>query len=285
MARFFTFSEIKEGRIPTMDAFPKVAKLIREKLSNAKEVQAATIYGSTLLNKHSLRSDIDCFLVYERIDFMEVMALLKEINLEAAKRFVPIEFVPVDRLAILHGFDRAEPNYVEHLSFAAVLGGAVKGNSLEFFSDRPEPDRGKACLNFLSYHLAKLQKYQVAFDRGLPENLVTIILQDIFQAPVHAARTVLWAHNAMPETLDKASIVGCYEKFAKGMKGDLLKKLVRLDENYTHDLVEYQKKPEAIRYETMLRRLTAHGLVESIRFLWQNSMALQQGGFEKAHIL
>ena len=93
MGRIFSWEEIEQGKVPRLESFKEVTQKLRKELASNRKVVAALLCGSALRGDYSMRSDIDCFVIYsDGVVFSD----LRKLVAYAKRLSVPLEMIPVN---------------------------------------------------------------------------------------------------------------------------------------------------------------------------------------------
>lgn len=229
MGQVFTLEDILRKRIPTFDSFDDVITGLRYVLQAVDSISGAILFGSVLRREHTVRSDIDCFVLYDHEREIEATVYMQAALLSAFEMHVPLSFIPCDTLIASTRMHHVGTSFMAHLQRSIEAGGLLKGNPLECIAPSiPVRDELESYLRMKMY---KLQQAWTRADTFSPESEATY-LKKLTEAPVHVARKVL----AILEPLEgdsKSFIKARYRELMPEELADQLDGLIQMDEDYT----------------------------------------------------
>lgn len=249
MGQVFTWEDVLRKRIPTLNAFDDVLAGLREVLQEIESISGAIICGSVLRREHTVRSDIDCFVLYDHERELEAMVYMRAALMSAFDMHVPLSFITCDTLIGSTRMHHVGTSFMRHLQRSVEAGGLLKGNPLEHIVPSiPVRDELESYLRMKMYNL---QEAWTQADTFSPEREAAY-LKKLTEAPVHVARKVL----AILEPLEgdsKSYIKARYRELLPKELADQLESLIQMDEDYTHLLSEaYEYSWEQLDYQQYL---------------------------------
>lgn len=254
MGRVFTWEEIHTGSVPALHAFKDVTQALRRRAVNEESVHGLLVFGSVLRGDHSIRSDLDCFVLYDTHRMRDAYEFMWEIDAEAAKSDVPLSFTPCDHETAQTMLHHIGPSFREHLRKSAAAGGLLKGDP--FASIGPSMMVEEEAEGYLRTKLYNLGEAWSEFP-SFSEERAAVFLKKLTEAPVHVARKMLVWHGKLKGD-SKNEVLVSYGDIASGSLVDELKCLVSLDGWYTEQVRMQLNKPNKREYELVLNRLVDH---------------------------
>lgn len=245
MGRVFSWEEIARGNVPKIRSFKKVADEIRAVLASTEGVLGAVICGSALSGNVTVRSDIDCVVVYEWERRTPVLEALQSLYRVASWLHVPIEFIPIDSEVAAQGLHTIGPSFARHLERAARNGGIIKNDPLVFICF---PGRGKHddlvedVLGYLKHKIRRFEKGLVELPTMNAEPLCRF-LQKALESPIHIARKVLHLSVQGPFDDSREEVKKLYPRMADEELAGVFQGLVQEDEEYSLVIGEQLLEP------------------------------------------
>ncbi len=244
MGRVFSWGEIVRGEVSEIQSFKKVTDEIRTVLASTEGILGAVICGSALLGNATVRSDIDCVVVFARELRTPVLEALQSLHRVASSLYVPIEFIPINSVVAVHGLHTIGSSFAMHLERAARSGGVIKNDPLAFirFPDRNRHnDPVEDVLGYLRHKIGR-------FEKGLVE-LPTMdtelyrFLQKVLESPIHIARKVM--SLSAPRSFDDSweGVKEFYPRMVNEELAGVFRALVQEDEKYSWVLGEQLREP------------------------------------------
>lgn len=256
MSRVFSWDDVRDKRIPSLDAFPRVLKVLRENLPSVPGFCGAIACGSVLWNAHSSQSDLDCFIVYDEEQREDCMVALHQLSCRAAVDFVPLEFIPLDREVARTPLHHIDSMFYGHLHTAAQHGGIIGKNPLkEMTTEQRQPMR-RDLEDYLRY---KLREYEHACARVFPDEEDRIrFLGKVLSDPIHVARRLLQWKGLLDGPGLRGQILDSYACCPSLPPIGLLRQIMNVGTDYTRHLATQQRSPDEGTYSAMLNRIEMH---------------------------
>lgn len=253
MGKVFTFDEITNGEIPKISDFKVVEKKIRSGLESAP-VLGAILCGSILGEDYSIRSDIDCVVVYNPQKINEVMRFIWELQSFAHVLHIPVEFILVDTEIARTKCLPIDYLFNWHLRQAIAQGGQIKmdSNSLFSFFDKSGERENQ---EYLKYKLEKIIKGIASLSVMRKDELHRFI-QKVLEAPVQIARKKLQMLRIAMNDDSKRNVIEAYPEIAKSPELKIFNKIVAADENYTKELHSEIQNPNEEKYIRVIENLS-----------------------------
>lgn len=253
MGQVFSWNALKKGQIPRLEDFPRVVSRVRDEMLGEASIVGSLACGSVIRGDHNMRSDIDCFVLYDHERQAEAFAFMQKATALAARLYVPLCFIPVDTLLVKTRLHHVGASFREHLKRSIAAGGLLKGDPLQdVASSVQEEDELEAYLRVKMYNLQEAWGKALTFS---DERRVSY-LQKLLEAPMHVARKTL-AHQGLLTSDSKAHVQITYRRSMPRPMADQLEALVMLDTLYTQDLMEQRMHPNERTYAQLLSQLLA----------------------------
>ena len=251
MGQVFTWDALQRGHVPRLESFVEVIETLRTELPDVPSIPGALVCGSVVRGDHTIRSDIDCFVIYEEDKEHEAFEYMQQATTFAASRYVPLGFIPCDTLLAKTRMHHVGGSFLRHLQKSVEAGGLLKGDPLaEVVHSLPERDELEAYLRVKMYNLQEAWS-QV---RTFSEERTAPYLKKLLEAPMHIARKTL-AHI---EPLGRDSKSYIQNRYRGVMPAELwmqLDWLVSKDEYYTAELKKLTSTPNEEAYRKLLEYL------------------------------
>ncbi len=261
MGRVFSLDEIRRGMVPKIGSFDKSVQEIRARLASTEGVLGAVICGSALSGTITVRSDIDCVVVYERERRNPALEALRSLHGFAASLHVPTEFIPIDSVVAAQGLHSIGRSFATHLERAANRGGVIKYDPLAFIRFPDRDSRRELVLDVMSYLTHKIRR----FEKGLVELPVMNpantelyrFLQKVLESPIHIARKVMCLSATEYCDDSREEVKKRYPRMVRMGLAEPFQILVQEDEDYSWALDEQIRNPEDRegRYDAVLERV------------------------------
>ena len=233
MGKVFLWNDIKNHRVPTPENFEEVVEQLIRCLTHCRGVVGAMLCGSVLMKCSNLRSDIDCLVLYDGRHISQAFAT--------------------------------------HLIRTVEHGGVIKTNPLSAVNV-PAFDSAESIRGYLRSKLGRFEKSFIDLP-AMSERERCYFLQRVLESAVHIARKMLWHWQV--NTLDdtKPTISKHYLLKASEEECELFRKIVRVDSQYTEELLEQLRLPNKKRYDQIIQELEEL-VVDSIRLLKLSALQL-----------
>jgi len=276
VGRIFSLEEITERKIPKLESFTQVIQKLGKELATNKRVDAALLYGSALWRDFSIRSDLDCLVIYND---SAIFSDLKELITSAKKLFVPLEIVAIDQEMAKIGISSfGQGSFIHHLKRATKEGGVIKGDPFSVLRIR-ESDRGEILKRTIAIILTKLHKALCELSRFNGEKRI-ILLGKILSAPMNIVRTAVWAKGISIPDESKKEVLRAYLGVADETSRSLLTSILRIDEEYSEMLerILKQHNPDLYKeeYAEMLRKIEEIGQNDILEFIRHNARLISR---------
>lgn len=271
MGVVYTWDEIKNRRLPADGIHDDVAAKLRKELPLIDGVRCATLYGSYVHGDFNrLRSNMDCFVLFEERVHHEPFASLRTLTEWAATRNVRLAFTPCNATFVQTLAHRVGPQFYRHLVYGFENGGVICGDFSEYvFSTESAWSELISYLRAKYYNLTEVcTRYSVLSDAEK-----ACFLQKVIEAPMHVARGVVerqLGYRIGP----KAAVLSAYKAHMSSDLFGLLTELLQLDAEYTA-CVQNMLVVKAVEaeYKNMLAQIFAQTQM-TISFIAQNLLLL-----------
>jgi predicted nucleotidyltransferase len=251
MGKVFTWNEVKEKKVPGPENFEIVAQAIRQTLKTDPYVIFATLFGSMVNGGADIRSDIDCFLLYDAEHELLIMKALHDLQYMAKHHHVPVNFVPCDTTIAQTHMHLFGPLFRQHLYMAGLAGGGIKCDVEKSFAPSITPRQEAE-----EFFRAKMYTLQEGYSEVLyaSDEKQASVLKKSLEAPIHIARKIL---GALCHKVDgtKSEILQAYQKRAPACLVEQLRYLVEVDARYTRDLKRHLLVRHEAEYRNTLKLL------------------------------
>lgn len=271
MGKVFTWEEVRNGHIPLLQDFDSAIKAFRMALALEDSITGALVCGSVTRGDHTVRSDIDCFVLYDHKRETEAFAFMQA-STEAAKLMhVPLGCVPCDSLLITTRMHHLGQSFMWHLEKSSQAGGILKGDPLKAVAKSiSKEEELEAYLRVKMYNLQEaLSKARIFSDERMAS-----FLQKLLEAPMHTARKTL-AHMDHLAGDSKSQIRRLYRERMPSVMADQLERLVELDASYSAGLYEQIERPQEDAYRRLLGSVFARS-EDVLAFIRANLMFLAE---------
>ena len=275
LGRIFSWEEIEQGKIPKLESFTEIANIIRKDLLPNEKVEAALLCGSVLREDFSLRSDVDCIVIYNDI---AVISDLRRLITIAKTEFVPVEMIPIDVRMVEAGIHTLSGSFLQHLQRAAKEGGTIKGDLLSILKIAENDPREKLKetfgivsqkLNRALCELSRFEKEKRIFNLG-----------KILEAPVEIVRSIVWAKRLSIVNESKGEVLRAYWTIADKRSKNLLEKVLEVGEEYSAVLEKVLQLSDPVPYKEeyteILGRIEELGQNEILEFIVHNAQLINQ---------
>jgi predicted nucleotidyltransferase len=265
MGQVFTWGEVRDNRVPRLADFGKVVDRLRSLVLSEDAILGVVACGSTVRGDYTVRSDIDCFVLYDHGRQSEAFAWMQKATLMAKERHVPLVCIPCDTLLAGTRMHHVGHSFYRHLKRSAETGGLLKGDPLgQLAHSVSEEEELEAYLRVKMYNLQ--ESWGLA--RTFSEERRASYLKKVLEAPMHIARKTL-AYQAALAQDSKAYIVSRYREVMPRAMAGQLESLVELDASYTRELFSHRRVPRKPEYERLLSSIVARS-EEVISFVRAN---------------
>ena len=276
MGRIFSWEEIEQGKVPRLESFKEVTQKLRKELASNKKVVVALLCGSALRGDYSIRSDIDCFVIYsDGVVFSD----LRKLVAYAKRLSVPLEMIPVNiRMVGIDFYLLKETSFLHHLEWAAKQGGIVKGETFSILKIM-ETDRKEMLKSTVTTISTKLHRALCELSRFEGEKRI-FNLGKILEAPIQMVREIVWARKIPIPSQGKEEVLKAYWTIADEKSRHLLDEVVRVDKEYSATLEKVSRQPDPAPYKEeytrILGRIEEIGQNEILEFVVHNAQLLNQ---------
>lgn len=201
VGRVFSPEEIRLRQVPRLESFGVMVEEIRREISESP-VSAAIVCGSVTNGTHTVRSDIDCVVIFPWKYSKTVTELTQRLSQKASSMFVPLEFIPVVEELATEGIHTIDPSFHRHLLRSADLGGLIKGRPFEAIPLDGQDDRA-SIMAYMTRKPMNLRKRMAKEDADVPD---VDFISKMLDAPVNSARKALAYRGVLPEDDTKESV-------------------------------------------------------------------------------
>lgn len=251
MGQVFTWDAVLRGQVPSQESFRETIETLHRELQYEFSIRGALLCGSMARGDHTVRSDIDCFIVYDTAQENLAFEYMQKATAAAAEKHVPLCFIPCDTALARTRMHHVGGSFLRHLQKSIDAGGLLKGDPLApIVSSIPEHDELESYLRVKMYNLQESWAQVHTFS----EERTAAYLKKLLEAPMHVARKTL-AHAGPLEEDSKGYIRARYAQVMPVRMSDMLGKLVQADIGYTQALERHLAAPCEAQYAEMLHRL------------------------------
>lgn len=265
MGKIFLWSEIQNRQVPTANNFRRVIELLKRELSHAQAITTAVLCGSVVRGDHTLRSDIDCLVLYNADQMRIAFAIMHWLTEMASRQNVPLTFIPCSTDIAATRMHHFGPSFFEHVERSAHTGGTIKGWPPALYQER-----GVIWAELESYFRVKLYSLEeqwAEYPSKSHEQRVRT-LKKMFEAPMHVARKTL----ARVSDLKGDSKNQIHQQYREQMPIEIAARLgylIDLDREYTEHVGRQLEEPNEIAYSDMLGYLEEN-IPKVISFVKEN---------------
>lgn len=270
MGQVFTWDAIQSGRIPKKEDFRHIAMLLRTAFRDEPSIASALLFGSVVRGDSTIRSDVDCVVVYKAEQEWHAIQTMHAVGRVAHTLHVPVNFTSCDTAVAGTRFHHLGTSFVQHLQAAADAGGVIKGNLVSLLAPTITLKE-----EIESYIRMKMFGVQTAFTQmaSFSEEDLMRFLRKALEAPMHVARKMLIYENALRGDSKKEVRERYQEAMPSGL-GAQFNELLDLDSWYTEDLESQLKKPNKDRYLLTIAELEEEVPTAVLAFLRANILRL-----------
>ncbi len=248
MGQVFTWEAVKENRIPDPHSFHKVAEELQYSAAKEGSILGLILCGSAVYGEHTVRSDLDCFALYDVDREADAFRYMKELTSWSAQLHVPLAFIPCDSQLAAAGMHHVGESFRQHIEKTSRAGGILKGNPLPLVvGGTSSQEEIESYLRVKMYNLQEAWSQSSAFS----EERMASFLKKLLEAPVHVARKVL-AYGEVLESDSKSYILQRYGERLPVRLSEHLNLLAELDKRYTRWLAEKPAEPNKAEYGEVL---------------------------------
>lgn len=254
MGKVFTWEEVRDRRVPRLSSFTQVIDDIRMTISREGAILGALVCGSVTRGDHTVRSDVDCFVLYDQAQEDKAFACMHRASALAAIQHVPLCFIPCDTQLANTRMHHIGSSFRRHLEKSIEAGGLLKGNPLQALAySRPEKEELEAYLRVKMYNLQEAYAQSLTFS----DERMASYLKKLLEAPMHIARKTL-AHNENLGDDSKSYIKGQYRESMPRAMSEHLSRIIWLDDHYSEGLSEFLEYPDEGGYHALLNFIRGH---------------------------
>lgn len=245
MGKVFMWEEIRDGRVPSLDSFEQTVAMIHHRLTDSPLI-GGVIGGSVNYGTHSVRSDIDCLMLYPEESRTQMQEAFAELILMAEELYVPLDIAQLTpELAITCNHD-ITPSFANHLRNAVRYGGVVKQDPFRHMELRPLDRRVEAG----SWVRHKIRGLDEGAIRKFDNEQEARFLQKLLEAPIHAMRKLLLVDRHFEDD-SKGSVLTMAHEIHPDLVEEL-QRLVRIDAAYSVELQAQLNFPNESAYNEVL---------------------------------
>lgn len=264
MGKVFTWDEIEHGHVPEASAFGYIVNRLRGSLAFYSAITTAVLCGSIVRGDSTIRSDIDCLVLYRSEEERTAFAIMQRMSQLAAGYDVPLTFIPSSIEIAATKMHHLGPSFWRHIARSAQAGGVIKGWPMVVHT-RSESEELESYVRFKLY---KLESAWAEYPGKSPAEQAQV-LQKMLEAPLHVARRVVQGLFS-GDADSKDGVAQEYQKHLTALAGQL-RSLVSLDREYTTMLHRQLKSRNEADYKDVLKYLEEH-VFESIAFVKRNAL-------------
>ncbi|MEK7157279.1 MAG: nucleotidyltransferase domain-containing protein [Patescibacteria group bacterium] len=244
MGQVFTWKEIVRKRVPQLGDFAIAIGEARSLFERKDVIVGAIVCGSVTRGDHNVRSDVDCFVLYDHEREHEAFTVIQTATSASAHRRVPLVCIPCDTLLSGTYMHHIGGSFLWHLQKAVEMGGLLKGDPLQLVTDlRSRQEEAESYLRVKMYNLQE----SWGMIRTFSEERIASYLKKLLEAPVHIARKML-AHQGLLSGDSKQQVCARYEEHMDTALSEKLEKLVGLDTRYSEELRAQLERPDEKKY-------------------------------------
>lgn len=271
MGQVFTWDALEREHIPLLQDFDSAISAFRTALAAEDSIVGAIMCGSVVRGDHTVRSDVDCFVLYKHEQESAAFAFMQQATAAAKELHVPLGFVPCDTLLIQTRMHHLGKSFLWHLEKSSQAGGLIKGDPLRMVADSVSKEE-----ELEAYLRVKMYNLQEAWSKAntFSDERTASYLQKLLEAPMHTARKTL-AHLGRLEGDSKVQIRRLYRERMPGAMADQLERLVELDARYSAGLFEQLGHPLEDAYHRLLASMLARS-EDVLQFIRANLLFLAE---------
>lgn len=268
MGRVVPFKEIKN--LPTKETFPNAIAELRKDLGKLKEeglIRGAMLYGSSVLNTYTLRSDIDCIVISKSGQEERIDSSLAQIYSHFRTSYgIPVQFVHYSDEDVKEGVHSITPHLYTHLKMVEEEAKPIGESPVSLIHEKQDIIHdARECLVYMFNTLKRKGMVELKYHREEQDGEYFKILQKAVEMPANAIRTLFAASNGWPVLCGKPTdrTPHIYLEYGKCLNerrdlNAMLDSIVKLDKQYTALLECLRAKPSEPRkdeYHGMLLML------------------------------
>ncbi|HUY62339.1 MAG TPA: nucleotidyltransferase domain-containing protein [Candidatus Paceibacterota bacterium] len=248
MGQVFKWEDVARKNVPQPEAFKAVMEDVRHRLAYEPSIVGAIMCGSVVRGDYTVRSDLDCVVLYEEVLQDDAFELMQSAAVDAASLHVPLVFIPCDTMLAQTRMHHLGGSFLRHLRQSVASGGLIKGNPLSAIAESiPEQEDLEAYLRVKMYSLQEAW----GSARTFSEDRLVSYLKKVLEAPFHVARKVL-AHCGLLDEDSKRYIRERYRERMPSALANRLEDLAEFDAVYTKELERQLDSLNERRYRKLL---------------------------------
>ena len=255
MGKVFGQEEVRLKMVPDLEkGFGLVSEHLRSRIGKFQGILAATLCGSFLYGKHSIRSDIDCVLIYSKESQAECISFFQDLIRFADTHHVPLELVATRSDIAITPYHTIQTAFLEHIDLCERKGGNIKGDVVSSFMNPYKAIREET-IDYIISRIRKLEKGWVNLPT-MGEEEYRRFLSKVLDAPMHIARRVCRAKNVDFGSDDsKSSVIKQYQQVVFSEEHAMLLEMIELDGFYTSELEGHLVDFRRSSYTGLLKKL------------------------------
>jgi predicted nucleotidyltransferase len=287
MGKVFTWEEIKEGKVPSIERF----YLVRDKLLypqlrdflSEELILGAMVFGSVVTGDVNERSDVDVLIVASN-HLEKLGPRLRELKDKAKKIHVPLDLIVIpSELAksSMHSVTLALLDYLEILNKKRRVK-IIGKNPINLLSQGMRiSDYLDDVRNRFRFSINRLLKTFLGIEAEMERpSKYCYCLRRALEAPFHTARRMLIL-TGKREVIMKAEILKGYRESFDNKLGDLLFQVSQIDSAYTN-FISKEKSNQKLSlnlYQKVLKELEKT-IPLALEFERQNALLVEKNFFK-----
>jgi predicted nucleotidyltransferase len=210
MSRIFSWQEICDGHVPTVESLLEVREHVRDRLSRESSIIGAILCGSAMRDP-TISSDVDVFVMINASTGTNAFAALRECARLAIPRHVALEVTIVDDESAKVGLHNLSTSFLLHMRSCVERGGLIREDPLGLLWYGHDNQRAQL-KTYLQHKMHKMQKLLCSTTSAD----VVALAQETLDMPIHVARKLLRLYEPdMPQD----GVVTVCEKYAERFPG------------------------------------------------------------------
>jgi predicted nucleotidyltransferase len=190
MGRVFTWQEIENDEIPTIEDFSKLKEELVRRLRGSRAILGAQLCGSVPRGDFNIGSDLDVVAVYRHRQEDQAIKLLQELDAFAFALHIPLELIPIDDLLAGTSDHTFTPSFLEHLRGSERFDGSIIKTPPATVIVPSQYTLLEDTRQYLQHKLRKFQKSYIKYQHADDVSRARL-LEKVLAFPTYAGRKLL----------------------------------------------------------------------------------------------
>lgn len=256
MSTIFSEKCYKLNEIPSPDSYAQIISLVHKVITRSpvSAITGACFVSSIIGGNQGSSSDVDLVVTHKN-NIGKVAEILRQIVLEAAKLFVPFDYIPINEKLKPFVLEKyIGTHFQKVIEYFYLNGGKIRGNVTRSF---PNQGSFKNCaLTYFAHKSKKLSTALIAYPSMSTDERMDI-LGDTLHSVTNGVRIFLAARgNELAEVLsaDKKKLLIMYEGEGRKWEVSHFQKVINIQKEY-NDLLNEPTK-DLRTYSMILKEIT-----------------------------